>query len=96
MVEPIFLYRSEKWGCENIEIIDQVHLQYCKQILKVRTTTPNVMVHGELGGIPLDIKVKMRMVSFWNKLLQNENLSSSIYRLLLSLRHIVVLKPSNG
>jgi hypothetical protein len=50
MVEPIFLYRSEKWGCENIEIIDQVHLQYCKQILKVRTTTPNVTVHGELGG----------------------------------------------
>ena len=97
MVEPILLYGSEKWGCENIKIIEQVHLQYCKRILKVRTTTPNFMVHGELGGgIPLDIKVKMRMKSFWNTLLQNENLSSSTYRLLLSLRKIMVLKPSNG
>jgi len=42
--------KSEKWGCEHIKIIEHVHLQYCKRILKVRTTTPNFMVHRELGG----------------------------------------------
>jgi hypothetical protein len=67
MVEPILLYGSEIWGYENIKIIEQVHLQFCK-----RTTTPNFMVYGELGRFPLEIKVKMRMVSYWNKLLQNE------------------------
>jgi len=89
MVEPILLYGSEIWGYENIKIIEQVHLQFCKRILKVRTTTPNFMVYGELGRFPLEIKVKMRMVSYWNKLLQNEKLSSSrsIYRLLLSLKN---------
>jgi hypothetical protein len=45
------------------------------------------MVYGELGIFPLEIKVTMRIVSYWNKLLQNENLSSSLYRLLLSLKH---------
>ena len=89
MVEPILLYGSEIWGYENIKIIEQVHLQFCKRILKVRTTTPNFMVYGELGRFPLEIKVKMRMVSYWNKLLQNEKLSRSIqvYRLLLSVRN---------
>jgi hypothetical protein len=52
---------------EGLKIIEQIHLQFCK-----RTTTPNVMVYGELGRFPLQIKVKMRMVSYWNKLLQNE------------------------
>jgi hypothetical protein len=45
------------------------------------------MVYGELGRFPLEIKVKMRMVSYWNKLLQNEKLNSSIYRLVLGLKH---------
>jgi hypothetical protein len=44
------------------------------------------MVYGEQGRFPLEIKVTMRMVSYWNKLLENEKLSSSIYRLLLSLK----------
>jgi hypothetical protein len=44
-------------------------------------------VNGELGRFPLEIKVKMGMVSYWNKLLEKEKLSSSIYRLLLSLKH---------
>jgi hypothetical protein len=38
MVEPILLYGSEIWGYENIKIIEQIHLQFCKRILKVRTT----------------------------------------------------------
>ena len=45
------------------------------------------MVYGELGRFPLEIKVTMRMVSYWNKLLDNEKLSSSIYRLLLGLKN---------
>ena len=35
MVEPILLYGSEIWGYENIKIIEQVHLGFCKRILKV-------------------------------------------------------------
>ena len=45
------------------------------------------MVYGELGRFSLEIKVKMRMVSYWNKLLQTEKLSNSIYRLLLCLNN---------
>jgi hypothetical protein len=88
MVEPILLYGSEIWDYENIKIMEQVHLQFCKRILKVRTTTPNFMVYGELGRFSLEIKVKMRMVSYWNKLLQTEKLSRSIIRTVLAMENI--------
>jgi hypothetical protein len=87
MVEPILLYCSEIWGYENIKIIEQVHLGFCKRILKVRSSTPNVMVYEELGRYPLEIRVKIRMISFWNGLVNNnERMSSCIYRLLYSLK----------
>ena len=87
MVEPILLYGSEIWGYENVKLIEQVHLKYCKRILNVRNTTPNFMVYGELGRFPLEINLKMRMISFWCKLVQNDvKLSSVIYRLMLSLK----------
>ena len=62
MVEPILLYGSEIWGYENIKIIEQVHLGFCKRILKVRSSTPNVMVYGELGRYLLEKRVKIRLI----------------------------------
>ena len=44
------------------------------------------MIYGELGSYPLEIRVKLRMVSFWTKLVQSENkLSSILYRLMLQI-----------
>ena len=45
LVSPILLYASEVWGFENKASIEKVHLQFCKNILKVRSTTPNYMVY---------------------------------------------------
>jgi hypothetical protein len=86
LVEPIILYGSEVCGFENIQIIEKIHLKVCKIILNVRLTTPNYMVYGELGRYPLETRVKLRMVSFWTKLVQCENkLSSILYRLMLQI-----------
>jgi hypothetical protein len=43
MVEPILLYGCEIWGFENLKVLEQVHLMFCKRILKVRSTTPNII-----------------------------------------------------
>jgi hypothetical protein len=45
---------------------------HINSILKVRNTTPNVIVYGELGRFPLEIRVKLRMISYWCKLVNNE------------------------
>ena len=86
LVLPILTYSSEIWGFENKGIIEKIHLQFCKKILGVRSSTPNFMVYGELGRFPIEISIKIRMICFWNKMLMNENkLSSKIYRLLFNL-----------
>ena len=47
------------------------------------------MVYGELGRFSLEIRVKLRMVSFWTKLVQSENkLSSNLYRLMLQIHDL--------
>lgn len=49
MVKPILLYGSEVWGSENNSIIFQFQLKFYKYILKLKMSTPSVMVLGELG-----------------------------------------------
>ena len=86
LVKPILLYGSEVWGYENLKILERVHLQFCKRILNLRLSTPNFMVYGELGRHPLNIRVQLRMIYFWCKLIQNENKFSGIlYKLIFNL-----------
>ena len=41
-----------------------IPIKFCKQILNLKYSTPNDMVYGELGRFPLNINVKVRMISF--------------------------------
>ena len=87
LVVPILLYGSEVWGFENCNIIENFHLQFCKQILKVKKSTPNCMVYGELGRIPLNILIKARMNGFWQRIMcgKREKISYALYSILYQL-----------
>ncbi|KAK6167229.1 hypothetical protein SNE40_021313 [Patella caerulea] len=43
MIALILLYGAESWGCENNDIIESLHLEFCKHIMKVKKSTPNCM-----------------------------------------------------
>ena len=47
LVSPIILYACEVIGFDKNDNIEKVHLQFLKNILRVRTTTPNYLVYGE-------------------------------------------------
>ena len=83
MVVPCLLYGSEIWGFGKNDIIERVHLRFCKLLLQLKTTTPSYMIYGELGRFPLDIYIKTRMVSFWTKLVEGKTskLSTIVYKL---------------
>ena len=68
MVIPILIYGCEVWGSENTDIIEKLHLKFCKMILNVKNGTPNVMIYGELGRYPLYIEVYTRMIKYWAKI----------------------------
>ena len=53
IVKPILLYGCEMWGFGNIDIIERVHLKFCKLILNLKKSTPNFMIYGELGIYPM-------------------------------------------
>jgi hypothetical protein len=73
LITLIFVYSCEVWGFENKQGIEKIHLQYCKRILNLRSSTPNFMVYGEIGRFPVEIIIKLRMATFWNNMLCNNN-----------------------
>ena len=66
------------------DIIETVHLKFCELLLRLKLSTPNFMVYGELGRYPLEIDIKVRMISYWCKLIRGKQskLSTIAYKLL--------------
>ena len=57
-VKPILLYGSEIWGYGNGDIIERVQLKFLKHIFKLKRSTPNHTIYGELGIFPIHIEIK--------------------------------------
>ena len=87
MVAPILLYGAEVWGYEKNDIIESLHLEFCKYILKVKKCTPNYIVYGELGRVPMFVNIKARMVGFWKRIItgKKEKISRTLYEMLYKL-----------
>ena len=85
-VKPILLYGCEVIGTGNINILEQVQLKFLKHILNLKKSTPNCMVYGETGVMPLKLDVQCLMISYWSKLIYptTNNLSSKLYAAALS------------
>jgi hypothetical protein len=81
MIEPILLYGSEVWGYENLKILEQIHLKFCKRILKVRNTTPNFIVYGIIN--PLEIILTLifkHNINLYKELLNFVSLFTSLHQ----------------
>ena len=50
MIKPILLYGCEVWGFSDNDILEKIHLKYCKILLNLKTSTLSYMVYGELKG----------------------------------------------
>ena len=48
LVKPIILYGCEVWATESVDIIEKIHLRFCKYVLQVNKSTHSNMVYGEL------------------------------------------------
>ena len=52
----------------------------------MRNNTPNYMVYGEMGRFSMDIVITLRLIMFWNSLIDNSGkLSCVLYKLMLKI-----------
>ena len=65
LVIPVLLYGCELWGCENIDAINLFYRKFLKSLLKVKRSTSNCMVFGEMGKYPLKTVIDKRVLNFW-------------------------------
>ena len=54
-VGSILSFSLEAWGFGKCKEIERIHLKFCKTLLKVKSSTCNMGVYGELGRYPLYI-----------------------------------------
>ena len=90
-IVSILLYGSEVTGFENLQPLEKkIHLDFMRNILKMESSTPLVMVYGEFGRYPYDVQVKVRMIKFWSKLLtgMNSKISFKMYSYYISIETI--------
>ena len=86
-IMPILLYGSEVTGFENLQKIEKIQLDFLRSILKMKSSTPLVMVYGEFGRVPIAIQIKIRMIKFLAKVLTGKNNKIS-YKLCLLLLYL--------
>ncbi len=72
-IVPILLYGSEVWGCGNVLVIKQFQLKFYKMMLKLKQSTPNVMVYGELGVLPVEQLIQARILNYWAKVVNSKS-----------------------
>jgi sorting nexin-29 len=87
-VAPILMYGCEVWGFDIIDTLQQTQLKFLKYVLKLKKSTPSVMVFGETGIFPISIAIKSRMLCYWLRLCNNPysmKLSSVVYRCLYNM-----------
>ena len=82
-VDPILLFGSEIWGFENLASLEKFRIRCLKTILHLKSSTPDYMIYGELGILPLEHDVKLRMINYWCKLINEkaEKFSSILYKI---------------
>ena len=71
LVKPVLLYGSEIRAHEGTEILEKLHLRFCKYILLVNKTVCSNMVYGELGEYPVILSAQTRMIMFWVNISQD-------------------------
>ena len=87
VVFPTLLYGCEVWGLQIIDMLELFFRKFLKKILGLRPSTPNCIVYGEVGKLPLQIKVDKQLITYWFRLLTKDDQTFAyiVYMIVLKL-----------
>lgn len=86
-VLPVLTYACEVWGCGNLNSIEVFYRKFLKMILHLNASTPNCIIYGEVGKLPLRKIIYQKMIAFWMKVSEDKpsKFSNIIYRVMFQL-----------
>ena len=73
-VNSILSYGAEVWGFHKGPDVEKVHTVFCKKLLGVKKNTPNDFIFCELGRLPLFLNRKLKVIKYWLKLKNTNNI----------------------
>ena len=76
LISPILNNGPEVWGFHDAPEVEKVHLNFCKNILGVKTSVQNDFVCGELHRLPMKYAKTINILKCWLKIVHWEK---SIY-----------------
>ena len=95
-VVPCMLYGGELWGFNKAECLEIIQKKFLKYSLKLKMSTPTVMLYLETGYFPIECEISIKIITFWVNLLtgRQDKLSYKIYRVCLALynRGLIIFK----
>ena len=76
LLKPVLLYGCEIWGQKMISYktdfdkcqTELMHLRFCKRVLSVPWSAPNIGCRAELGRFPLSLEIKTAIYSCMTRL----------------------------
>ena len=80
-VTPIMDYCSGVWGYTQSKELDNNHFRAPIFFLGVNKYAPKLGIEGDMGWISPDVKRKMEMIRFWNRVIgiDNDRLPKIVY-----------------
>ena len=65
-----FVWGGDVWGVKKNAktVIDKSYLTFARCLLGVKSTTPNLIVHGECGRTPPSVAIEISTIKFWHRL----------------------------
>jgi hypothetical protein len=68
-ISPIIEYASEVWyNNKDLAELEKIHLAFMKNTLKIKTSSSTLAVYAELGRFPIDLKIKCRLLKYWQQI----------------------------
>ena len=82
-VASILNYSTEVWGLITSELVERTHRKFLQKILKVKSSTSNSEIYGELERFHLHINMKVRIIKYFVKLF-SEKISNCTLQIVMT------------
>lgn len=77
LVTPVLYYGCEVWGPlatqKQKESVERIQRSFVRELLRLRKSTPSMIMLAEVGRFPLEIGQWKRVVKFYNRVMERED-----------------------